>query len=487
MLGGLLGGPAPAHAQEGDAARDMRAVIAGSVFDSITMRPLAGAVVQLARVAPRGSVDLVRSAVSDSMGAYRFGDVMSGTYLLGFQHVAIDSLGLRAQVQRVDVRTAAAVRAPLAIPSLATIVATVCGRASPTDSLAVLVGNVRDARTDEPLPGSFVSLRWGEILLARGGMRRQTPIVDVYANGEGWYSACVPGSTPVLTRASHANDVSGDVELEVPAHAVWRRDLYVGHADALVTGNDSARRTGAPGEGERVVTRGTGTVRGVVRALDGRPIGGVRVAVLSGATEARSDSGGQFTLRGVPQGTHTLEARSLGYLPSQAVVDIVQFRESAAEIVLVSLESFLLDTVRVAAARQLDAAARAGFERRRRGGVGYFLDEAKIDSMRAFSFKDILRAVPGVRFVRGTRIDEQFEEYVELTFGRSTPCLPAIYLDGMLLVSGKTDLDVILTPAVVRRVEVYHRGTALPAEFASSQHCGVIAVWTAAPPRRRPG
>ena len=41
----------------------------------------------------------------------------------------------------------------------------------------------------------------------------------------------------------------------------------------------------------------------------------------------------------------------------------------------------------------------------------------------------------------------------------------------------------MIHPASVRRLEVYFRGVAVPAEFASNQSCGVLAVWTA--PRRR--
>jgi hypothetical protein len=35
----------------------------------------------------------------------------------------------------------------------------------------------------------------------------------------------------------------------------------------------------------------------------------------------------------------------------------------------------------------------------------------------------------------------------------------------------------------VRRLEAYYRGVTIPAEFASNQTCGVLAVWTGA--RRR--
>jgi hypothetical protein len=277
------------------------------------------------------------------------------------------------------------------------------------------------------------------------------------------------------------------VELTLAAVSVLRRDIYIGEAQAEVVTGDSVRRAGAVQEGDRVVARGRGQVRGQVRGTNGRPLAGARVAILSGASEARTDEHGVFVLPSLPHGTHTIEARALGYLPAQEIIDIVSFRESSAEFNLIDLQAVFLDTVRVAAARQLEAAARASFERRKRGGVGYFLEESQIDTMRAFSFKDLVRSIPGVRFVRGNSIEDSWREHVEFTFGgRSEPCLPAIYLDGTLLLSGKTDLDVIINPDVVRRVEVYHRGANIPAEFASAVHCGVLAVWTGIrPPKPR--
>ena len=80
--------------------------VTGVVYDSMAMRPLSGAVVQLALVISSGTIDAVRSLVTDSLGRYDFAGIPPGTYLLGFQHVAVDSLGLRGPLQRVDVRTA---------------------------------------------------------------------------------------------------------------------------------------------------------------------------------------------------------------------------------------------------------------------------------------------------------------------------------------------------------------------------------------------
>lgn len=475
------GAAAGAHPQ-GVVATAPAARVTGAVYDSIAMRPLGGALVQLALVPAPGRIDAVRSTTTDSLGRFDFAAVPAGTWLLGFQHVAVDSLGLRGPLQRIDVRTASTIRAVLAVPSMRSIIRTVCGREGTRDSLAALMGSVRHARSDAPLPGAFVSLRWGEVILGRGGtMQRSTPIVDAFANEEGWYTACVPGGVPVSVRASHATDLSGNVELGVPAHAVRRRDLYVGAAEAEVIPADSTAAGRA--RQERIVERGRGELRGVVRALDGAPIAGARVSLSSGLGETPTNARGEFVLRGIPFGTHTIEARAIGYVPGQEIADIVEFGSKEAELVLLDVSAYLLDTVRIAAVRRLDATAREGFERRRRTGSGYFVDESVLDTMRAISFKDLVRRIPGIRFTRGNRLDDVSREHIEFSSGQGAPCLPVIYVNGAQLVHEKVDLDQIVHPASVRRIEAYFRGVAIPAEFASSQTCGVLAIWTA--PRRR--
>lgn len=470
------------RAQDRAVAAARAARVSGMVYDSMAMRPLTGALVQLALVPAAGRIATVRSITTDTLGRFDFDDVMSGTYLLGFQHVAVDSLGLHGPLQRIDVRTATAVRATMAVPSMGAIIRTVCGRAGEKDSLAVLLGSVRQARADTALPGAFISLRWGEVILGRdGSMQRSTPIVDAFANDEGWFTACVPGGVPVTLRATHGTDLSGNVELGVPAHAVLRRDIYVGESDAETRAADTTA-AGVPRE-ERIIERGRGELRGVVRALDGGPIEGARVALLSGASEARTNARGEFVLQGLPFGSHTIEARAIGYVPGQVIADIVEFRRERTELVLLDVSAYLLETVRVAAVRRLDATVRAGFERRRRMGSGHFIDESILDTMRAVTFRDLVRRIPAIRFVRGNRLDDSWREHVEFSSGQGEPCVPVIYLDGARLIHEKTDLDVIIHPASVRRIEAYFRGVAIPAEFASSQTCGVLAIWTG--PRRR--
>jgi hypothetical protein len=185
-------------------------------------------------------------------------------------------------------------------------------------------------------------------------------------------------------------------------------------------------------------------------------------------------------LRALPYGSHTIEARAIGFIPGQVIADIVDFEQKAAEFELLDVSAYLLDTIRVAAVRRLDSSAREGFERRRRGGSGYFVDESVLDTIKAMTFKDLVRRVPGIRFTRGNQIDDSWREHAEFMSGQGNACIPVIYLDGARLIHEKTDLDVIIHPASVRRIEAYYRGIAIPAEFASSKSCGVLAIWTGA-------
>ena len=129
-----------------------------------------------------------------------------------------------------------------------------------------------------------------------------------------------------------------------------------------------------------------------------------------------------------------------------------------------------------------EAAEKAGFERRRKSGTGFFLDETVLDTVQANSFKELVRRIPGTRMTRGNTLADTWREYLEFTSGQVGPCIPAVYLNGARLVDG-ADLDEMVHPATVRRMEAYFRGAAVPAEFASNQKCGVLAIWTA--PRRR--
>jgi hypothetical protein len=476
----VLAARVPVPAQDGRAGTGPVASITGAVYDSLSLRPMVRAVVQLARLEEGGGVAETWSTATDSAGRYEFAAVPTGTYLLGFQHLALDTLGFRSPVHRVDVRRAGVLRVPLTVPTMRSIVHKVCGDRSSRDSVSLLVGSVRHARSDASIADAYVSVRWAELFLTRGGIVRELPTHDLRTNQEGWYTACVPSGIPVTAHAEHENLRSGDVQVVMSTLTVLRRDLYVGAADVvIVTKDGSVRRSGAVNEGDRIVASGSGAVSGIVRELDGRPVPGARVSVAGSRGEARTDSAGRFTLRAVPEGSHMIEVRALGFMPEETLVDIVAFRESAVSVSLADLAATLLDTVRVRGVRQLNVALRAGYERRRRSGVGIFIDESVLDTLKVHTFSDVVRRIPGITFQEGRGTNDVFERQLFFSgAGRSQPCSPAIFLDGMKLLPLVTDLDQLVTPGTVRRVEVYMRGTTPPAEFASDRSCGVLAVWT---------
>lgn len=468
---------APVLAQSGASSVG---TISGEVFDSLSLRPMARAVVQLARLGAGGRVEGTWSAATDSGGRYAFEPLPLGSYLLGFQHLAIDTLGLRSPVHRVDLRRGGAVHVALGAPTMRSVVEKVCGDRAAKDSISLLVGSVRDASTDRAIDSAFVSVRWAEVYLTRAGMVRETRRHDLTTSSEGWYMACVPSGVPVTIHGEHADRRSGDVELTVSTLALLRRDLYVGQATvSILTATDSVRTSGAVNEGDRLLSSGTGVIRGTVRRLDGAPLTGARVTVSGTRGEARTDGDGRFVLRAVPHGSHMVEARALGYVPGEAAVDIVAFQDNPMTITLMDVESVLLDTVRVRAQRSLTLALRAGFERRRKSGVGMFIDERVLDTLKSNTFSDVVRRVPGIIFREGRGSNEGFERQMFLSGGgRSEPCQPVIYLDGMRLLQRVTDLDQLIAPGTIRRVEVYLRGTTPPAEFASFSDCGIVVVWT---------
>ena len=208
------------------------------------MRPLTGAVVQLALVPTPGTIDTVRSVVTDSLGRYDFaGDPA--------RHVPA----------RLPARGGGFVRPARAAPARRRPDGVDRARA---DGGALDAGDHQDrlrSRRREGLAGGAagqrapcqdgrraarrVRVRSAGARSSSGrsaAMQRTTPIVDTFANDEGWFTACVPGGVQMTVRATHDTDLSGNVELGVPAHAVLRRDIYVGPSQAEVRGPDSARR-----------------------------------------------------------------------------------------------------------------------------------------------------------------------------------------------------------------------------------------------------
>lgn len=415
-------------------------VITGTVFDSVTMRPVVGAAVQaVPRSAP---TDSIHAAMTDSAGRYEL-SLAAGVYLVGFQHEALDSLGVTLSAVSVEARGGERVTFDMAVPPPRRIVATVCGKAD--EEIGAIFGFLRDARTGNPLDSGSVEATWHELLIRKGALKYEEVGGAVRVRADGWFAMCgVPPDGEAFLIAKRGRDSTGAVLIRVPPHGLVRRDLSIGG-----------------------VTRVRGSVvteRGPLRDAEIRVSGLERVALV--------DSAGRFTVM-APAGTQTIEARALGFFPDRRLVNLTAARDTTIEFTLVSLRQ-MMDTVQVVSQR-LYASERSGFSDRRKTATGTYFDAAYVARHRLRDLNDLLRRAPGVR-VTSARIGQRITMQ-----GAGGECVPTLYIDRARVESTVLgDLAAVLPVIEVEGLEVY-RPASVPPEFSSPTGCGVIVLWTRPP------
>ncbi len=469
-----------AAAQAPVAPRRPGANVIGTVHDSIARQPLSGAKVQL--VAADAIASFSRSTDSDAEGHFAFSDVPAGSYMIGFFHAMLDSLGLEPPLRQVVVKGQRRVRADLAIPSPVRMRAAICGPRQGAELHGVILGVVRDARTGSPLPEANVTVEWREYVLVRTGeIIARTPQRFAMTTEGGFFALCdVPSPGELVIMASRGEDSTDWVEVQTPKEGFLRRDLYLG-TRRTVTAADTSRLYELLPVSRRA-REGNGTVRGtVVTALQGRPLEGAVVSILDGP-ETRTNERGEWTLVNVPSGTRRLLVRAVGYYPAQLSVDVV----AATPPVHVSLSTLkaVLDTVKITARRIADRYR--GFEDRIRSGAGRYIRDEEIARWRPIHTSDVFKFIPGVRVVhrelesilvlRGAIADTSF---ADSTASAASFCQPPVFLDGhnLFTVSLETIDDLVL-PREIAAIEIYVGGTVPPQYDDARTGCGAILIWT---------
>src|SRR5262245_12912485 len=286
------------------------ATVSGVVRDSITHKPLAGAVVQL--VAARAEVPNTLSAVSDSLGNFSIRGVPPGRHTIGFFHPMLDSLGLDAPQHEVEVRASETVHVDLGIPSANRLWSAICSKAAAT-SHTLIVGFVRQASGGAQVEGANVTARWTELTFGGGKPVLRSQQLGATSWRNGWFALCdVPSSGTFFLTAGHGGDTTDLLELEMPPGGFLRRDLHVGRVAVL----DSTGPAGRSRHGE-------GHVRGtIVAQVDNRPLNGAVVGIVDGP-QTRTNERGEWSIVGAPIGTRMLEIRALGYYPTRRVIDVI--------------------------------------------------------------------------------------------------------------------------------------------------------------------
>ena len=444
--------------------------ITGEVYDSIAGAPLPQVTVQFVESANPVNV---RSVRTDSMGLFVLDSMRVGSYLVGMIHEQVDRLGLENRVVQVNIVGSGDVSLVLGLPSVATMLATVCSKAPLPPGTGAFMGVVRTAR-GTPLEGTArVRVQYLETYVTSSGVSRRFPSRFVDAAPNGAFVHCgIPTDATITTRAYAGADSSGVIELPMAGNGLLIRDLLVSQPQRVTKAPTS------PTDRPQTLLKGAGRVRGLVRDTAGKPLIGARLSLPGTGAEASSTGGGAFSMEGLPSGTWMLEARAVGFEPRRVAVDLRDSMETVTQLDLAALAP-RMDTVKVQADRW--SREMAAFEARRRQGGGYFLDDEQIGKRNPIFTADLLRGTPGVTIQPGGAGGRDRVLMRGAAGGGS--CIPALFVNGMLTPTPDGIIENLVAANDVRAVEVYSRMSSTPPEYQSRNGCGSIVIWTGA--RRR--
>lgn len=446
----------PVEAQDAPAT----ATVIGTVFDSIRVRPLAGARIRV------DSSDL--HTTTDADGRFFLAGIPAGIHEIRVEHPVLDTLGIELRSVRMMFAAGSTTAHEFGTPAAERVVELVCPAAWRARGPAALVGRVREADTGLPATDAKVSLVWYEVSLA-DGLRRTPRVREGVVGPDGIYRICgLPGGLDGKVQVIRGALTSGDVSVSFGEDLIAARSMTIAAPGAMVA-------TSAPADSLRAgPARVTGTARLTGRVLNkaGAPLVGARVQI-EGSTRATSTRlGGEFTLDSLPPGTQSVAVRLLGYAPVETAVDLSSIE---TRNVTITLEDFVpvLEAVRVSAQRER-ALDDVGFSRRKRTGLGFYLDGDDLKNRNAQYFSDIMRSAPGVRIAS----DGQGRQMIQNARDPMGGCV-MIYVDGTMWQQMEPgDIDDFVKPHEVGAIEVYS-ATSTPAEYQSrGSNCATIIAWT---------
>jgi hypothetical protein len=439
----------------------------GTVYDSVRLRPLSGARVQV------DTTTIV--ATTDANGRFHIEGIPPGPHRLRVEHPVLDTLGVGL---RSDVETYAAGETKaleLATPSSEALIEMVCSAAWRSRGPAALMGRVREADSGIPATGAKVSLVWYELDIT-GGVRRAPRVREAIVGKDGTYRICgLPAEIDAKLQVIRGPLTSGDIPLSFGQDLLALRSMSIAAPAEVVTvpaasTSDSSRQTV-----RRATVLGSARLTGRVVNKAGQPLVGARVQLEGTTRAATTRPTGEFILDSLPPGTQTVSVRLLGYAPVEQAVDLAS-RDPRR--VTIAMENFVpvLEAVRVNAQRER-ALDDIGFQRRKRTGQGWYMDGDQIQQRNAQNFSDVLRSAPGIRITPAGGGSNR--QVIQSSRDPQGGCVN-IWLDGTQWQQMEPgDVDDFIKPHELGAIEVYS-GTTTPAEYqpAGRSSCTTIVAWT---------
>ena len=461
-------------------------IVRGQVMDSITGAAVAGSTVAL--LDARGST--IASTRTDAAGLFLVRAPDPGSYRLRVQGSAYHTSTFPPfELQGEELLSFGLLVRPTGDPpeSLTDeeIIDQVCPDGVP-DGQPVIAGFVRDAATNEPVPGARIRVATAPVPAVLQEYVQATPgNAAITADENGLYAMC--GAAVESWIALHATAgehmsqfatltfVGGGVTDGPRFHEMtgrlWAQDFVLLPPEAWAS-----------------------SMAGVVTDTLGEGVVNAEVRVTNTDFTTRTDETGTFRLGNLPPGTHRIEIRQAGFRPRE-----LQVRLLADQTVLIPGQMLGLDPLPTRLADvtiegEAPTARRmvlGEFEARRRNALGSFVTRQEIQRRGdPWVPTQVLRGMRGVRVVGRTGEVGVAGRWLVYTSRGQTrtisgrngdgQCFPLYFLDGHYWGdAGMIDIDDVLPVAEIEAVEAYTSVAGLPPEYnRPGAACGVIAFWT---------
>jgi hypothetical protein len=475
----------------------------GTLTDSLTGAPVAGAQVSLVGKPTR--------AVTDAAGRFEIAGVPLGEQTVEVRTWSLDSLGAVSQSSVVFADTTRPVT--LRLPPMEVFARAMCV----VDSAAragmlgdgVIVGSV-EVRGDSTVPpGVRVLAEWSESVMVNGARSSKPHWVETRSDMSGSYRLCgVPTNTPVVLRAETNDAAAIPLSTQIAAASSFTR------AELTLDRNN----------------RGSAAFIGLVLTDSTRtPLSGTEIALPKLAKRVVTNDRGSFRMTDIPPGTYDVNVRHVGYSALQTPLTFTANKTLERRILLG--RSVQLETFTVTAEADAAAATIPGFEENRKLGLGAFLTRSELERQEGRRLSDVLEQMKGSGIVRG-RGDRGWilskrpppslpkcqdgqaagavrgmsgtyakcaistagpgtgmwcpETLQEKLDGLQCGCYAQVYLDGSLMNRGNPtppfNVNELLV-ASIEAIEYYASAALTPMRYSSNSNCGVLVVWS----RRSPG
>ena len=202
--------------------RNVFGSVAGVVLDSLRGAPMAGA-----RVFFSGTS---HAAITDSLGRYRIDSVPPGMYAASLLATRLDTLLLDSPVERVTLSAGVEARVDFGLPAFGTLVAQLCPGMTKVDSLAVVIGLVRDT-SGALASGASVTAGWQRFstVLTNTESERlavQALSAQTASSSVGRFALCgIPPDQRVMLRATLGRATAEVRGLHLAPREIRRLDL----------------------------------------------------------------------------------------------------------------------------------------------------------------------------------------------------------------------------------------------------------------------